>query len=188
MEDFGHWRPDPERLLVTGVEGIVGANLALSLSRRFEVVGLFAGRPVSLPGCTTARWQPHDPTESSAFPAPAAAGVDPSLWTAGLRQLGPARSMPRRRTRSPHLCPVGQNLCRAGEPADGDLQRCGVRRTAAVPRRKSPHRQPATVRPGREPSGAGVGGNRRDGRADPRLRLEPGRRARRGSPNGCGSR
>jgi dTDP-4-dehydrorhamnose reductase len=67
MDDFGHWKPDPERLLVTGVEGIVGANLALSLSRRFEVTGLFADRPVSLPGCTTARWQPHDATESIAL-------------------------------------------------------------------------------------------------------------------------
>jgi len=63
MEDFGHRKADPEKLLVTGVEGIVGANAALSMSGRFEVVGLSTGRPVRLPGCTTASWEPLDATE-----------------------------------------------------------------------------------------------------------------------------
>ncbi|NQT12471.1 MAG: sugar nucleotide-binding protein [Planctomycetes bacterium] len=67
MEDFGDWRPESEKLLVTGVEGVVGANLALSLSRRFEVVGLFSGGPVSLPGCMTTSWQPHDAAAWRAF-------------------------------------------------------------------------------------------------------------------------
>jgi len=63
MEPTWHWKPDPERLLVTGVEGLVGANLALSLADRFDVVGLSAGHPVALPGCTTLPWTPADPAE-----------------------------------------------------------------------------------------------------------------------------
>jgi len=63
MEDLNYPRPDPEKLLVTGVDGIVGANLALSLADRFEVVGLFESRPVSLPGSITVCWGPPDPFE-----------------------------------------------------------------------------------------------------------------------------
>lgn len=65
MDDFGHRKPDPEKLLVTGVDGIVGANLALSLGDRCEVVGLYQAHPVFLPGCTTARWQPAHPAQWS---------------------------------------------------------------------------------------------------------------------------
>jgi dTDP-4-dehydrorhamnose reductase len=51
----------PERLVVTGVDGIVGANLALWLADRFEVVGLFDAHPVSIPGVRTLRWDPESP-------------------------------------------------------------------------------------------------------------------------------
>jgi dTDP-4-dehydrorhamnose reductase len=61
MHDSRHPKPDSEKLLVIGVDGIVGANLALSLADRFEVVGLFHTRPVSLPGCRTAPWDPAHP-------------------------------------------------------------------------------------------------------------------------------
>jgi len=63
MEPTWQWKPDPERLLVTGVEGLVGANLALSLADRFDVLGLSAGHPVALPGCTTLPWTPAESAE-----------------------------------------------------------------------------------------------------------------------------
>jgi len=65
MDDFGHRKPDIEKLLVTGVDCVVGANLALSLGDRFEVVGLYQAHPVFLPGCTTAPWQPAHPAQCS---------------------------------------------------------------------------------------------------------------------------
>ncbi len=58
MEDPTHPQPDRQKLLVTGVDGMVGANLALSLANRFDVLGLFERHPVSLPGCRTAAWEP----------------------------------------------------------------------------------------------------------------------------------
>jgi len=61
MHDFRHRKPEPEKLLVIGVDGIVGANLAFSLADRFEVVGRFPAQPVSLPGCRAAPWKPSDP-------------------------------------------------------------------------------------------------------------------------------
>jgi len=63
MEPPWQWKPDPERLFVTGVEGLVGANLALSLADRFEVLGLFAGHRIALPGCATRSWTPADSAE-----------------------------------------------------------------------------------------------------------------------------
>jgi dTDP-4-dehydrorhamnose reductase len=60
MYDPRDGKPDPEKLLVIGVDGVVGANLALSLADRFEVFGLFHAQPVSLPGCRTAPWEPAD--------------------------------------------------------------------------------------------------------------------------------
>jgi dTDP-4-dehydrorhamnose reductase len=57
MQDFRHRLPEPQRLLVTGVDGTIGANLALSLAGRFAVFGLFQRHPVSLPGCRTAAWE-----------------------------------------------------------------------------------------------------------------------------------
>jgi dTDP-4-dehydrorhamnose reductase len=50
----------PERLIVTGVDGIVGANLALALADRFAVVGLHHSLAVSLEGCQTARCASND--------------------------------------------------------------------------------------------------------------------------------
>jgi len=67
MEDSWPWNPAPEKLLVTGVDGVVGANLALSLADQFEVLGLFQDRPVSLPGVSTASWDPADPAEWTAL-------------------------------------------------------------------------------------------------------------------------
>ena len=60
MHDSRQGKPDSEKLLVIGVDGVVGANLALSLADRFEVVGLFQTQPVSLPGCSTAPWDPAE--------------------------------------------------------------------------------------------------------------------------------
>ncbi len=56
MHDCRHGKPDSEKLLVIGVDGTIGANLALSLADRLEVVGLFRTHPVSLPGCRTVPW------------------------------------------------------------------------------------------------------------------------------------
>ncbi|MEK6235410.1 MAG: sugar nucleotide-binding protein [Planctomycetales bacterium] len=39
-----------EKLLVTGVDGVLGSNLALALSDQFEVLGLYHRKPVSLDG------------------------------------------------------------------------------------------------------------------------------------------
>ena len=60
MEHPWQRKAEPETLLVTGVEGLVGANLALSLADRFEVLGLFESYPVALPGCATLCWTPAD--------------------------------------------------------------------------------------------------------------------------------
>jgi len=60
MIDSTIGKPNPEKLLVTGVDGIVGANLALSLANRFAVLGLFRQRAVSPHGCRTAPWDPAD--------------------------------------------------------------------------------------------------------------------------------
>ena len=54
---------DRPRLIVTGVEGTLGGNLALALSERFSVLGLYHGRAISLDGCRTAPWQPDDPAD-----------------------------------------------------------------------------------------------------------------------------
>ncbi len=48
------------RLIVTGVEAALGANLALSLSERFSVLGLHQCRTISLDNCRTAAWRPDD--------------------------------------------------------------------------------------------------------------------------------
>jgi dTDP-4-dehydrorhamnose reductase len=48
------------RLIVTGVEGVLGGNLALALSERFSVLGLYHRRAIMLDGCRTAAWRPED--------------------------------------------------------------------------------------------------------------------------------
>jgi dTDP-4-dehydrorhamnose reductase len=47
--------------LITGVDGMLGANLACSLGGRCAAVGLFGRHPVSLPGVKTSHWDPADP-------------------------------------------------------------------------------------------------------------------------------
>jgi dTDP-4-dehydrorhamnose reductase len=55
-------RPSPvPRVVVTGVDGVVGGNLALWLARRAEVSGLYADHQVFLPGCEIDRWDPPRP-------------------------------------------------------------------------------------------------------------------------------
>jgi len=55
-------RPAPvPRVLVTGVDGAVGANIALWLGRRAEVFGLYEDHQVALPGCEIDRWDPRRP-------------------------------------------------------------------------------------------------------------------------------
>jgi dTDP-4-dehydrorhamnose reductase len=48
------------RLIVTGVEGVLGGNLALALSEWFSVLGLYHRRAIMLDGCRTAAWRPED--------------------------------------------------------------------------------------------------------------------------------
>ncbi|QGJ70364.1 dTDP-4-dehydrorhamnose reductase [Planctomycetales bacterium 10988] len=40
-----------EKLLITGVDGILGSNLATTFAEQFEVVGLYDSQPVELEGC-----------------------------------------------------------------------------------------------------------------------------------------
>lgn len=43
-----------EKLLVTGIDSILGSNLALALADRFETLGLYQRVPLALPGCRVA--------------------------------------------------------------------------------------------------------------------------------------
>lgn len=52
-----------ERLLVTGVDGPVGMNLALSLVERFEVLGLYSRYAVASNCFTTEACSPDDPAQ-----------------------------------------------------------------------------------------------------------------------------
>lgn len=47
----------PLRILVTGVDNLVGCNLADWFARRASVVGLYRDHPVTLPECQLARWE-----------------------------------------------------------------------------------------------------------------------------------
>jgi dTDP-4-dehydrorhamnose reductase len=49
------------RVLVTGVDRVVGGNIALWLGRRAEVSGVYEDHQVALPGCETGRWDPRRP-------------------------------------------------------------------------------------------------------------------------------
>jgi dTDP-4-dehydrorhamnose reductase len=60
MSQLTGTREDRPKLIVTGVEGTWGANVALALSERFAVLGLYHRRTVSLYGCRTAPWRPDD--------------------------------------------------------------------------------------------------------------------------------
>ncbi len=48
------------KLLVLGVDSVVGANLALSWAEHYAVCGLFRRQPVALDGCSTARFDPEN--------------------------------------------------------------------------------------------------------------------------------
>jgi dTDP-4-dehydrorhamnose reductase len=60
MEDFGYRHPVSQRLVILGVDGVLGANLALALSDRFAVLGLHQDRDIRLDGCQTAPWNRAD--------------------------------------------------------------------------------------------------------------------------------
>jgi dTDP-4-dehydrorhamnose reductase len=60
MEEGGLRLPDPAAVLLTGVDGWVGSNLAATLADRAVVRGLFQARPVAVSGCTTEPWDPRD--------------------------------------------------------------------------------------------------------------------------------
>ncbi len=49
-----------ERLLVTGVDGPLGMNLALKLAEHFDVLGLHGERSVESPNLRTAEWRGND--------------------------------------------------------------------------------------------------------------------------------
>lgn len=49
------------RILVAGVDGVIGSNLADWLARRATVIGLHRDRPRTLPGCQTRSWDPSRP-------------------------------------------------------------------------------------------------------------------------------
>lgn len=62
--DLDAWWPrpgPPPRVLVTGCEGLVGANVASWLADRAVVIGLYRARPVCLSGCETEPWDPTRP-------------------------------------------------------------------------------------------------------------------------------
>ena len=48
----------PLRVLVTGVDGAVGGNLAGWLAQRATAIGLYRDHPLAIPGCQTAPWDP----------------------------------------------------------------------------------------------------------------------------------
>jgi dTDP-4-dehydrorhamnose reductase len=52
-----------DKLLVTGVDGTVGSNLALALAEQCEVWGLYTRHAVSIEGCQTARCRHNDDLE-----------------------------------------------------------------------------------------------------------------------------
>lgn len=66
MDDPRRFDGTRQRLLVTGVDSVVGANLALSLADRFDVLGLFGSRSMELAGCRTLACDLSDPTALTA--------------------------------------------------------------------------------------------------------------------------
>lgn len=61
MEDVDSSIRTRPTLLITGVDGVLGANLALQFSTRFSVVGLYRNCPVSLSQCRAVGWDPAAP-------------------------------------------------------------------------------------------------------------------------------
>lgn len=60
MDQSGHLKPYLERLLIIGAQGVVGANLAIALAGRFEVLALVDSPDPTLDGCRAERWNPAD--------------------------------------------------------------------------------------------------------------------------------
>jgi dTDP-4-dehydrorhamnose reductase len=56
-----------ERLLVCGIDSMLGANLALELAERCEVLGLYERAALESPAVRTAEWQPDDSAALVAF-------------------------------------------------------------------------------------------------------------------------
>ena len=50
--------PDRKRLLITGVSGLLGNNLARYFARKFDVLGLYNEHPVVIPGIRTESLRP----------------------------------------------------------------------------------------------------------------------------------
>jgi dTDP-4-dehydrorhamnose reductase len=53
-----HGGPRVDKLLIAGVDTIVGANLAAWLAQRYQVVGLSGGESLTISGCETAQYNP----------------------------------------------------------------------------------------------------------------------------------
>jgi dTDP-4-dehydrorhamnose reductase len=60
MDDNGHGTTYRERLLITGAESVLGANLAVALSGRFQVLALVDSAEARLDGCRAEAWDPTD--------------------------------------------------------------------------------------------------------------------------------
>ncbi len=58
MDDLRPPPAAPQNLLVTGVDGMLGGNLATALADRVSVLGLYCDRPVSLERCPATAWDP----------------------------------------------------------------------------------------------------------------------------------
>ncbi|MGE0607185.1 MAG: sugar nucleotide-binding protein [Pirellulales bacterium] len=56
-----------ERVLITGVDGVVGGNLAASLADCCQVIGTWQNEPVDLPGCRIEDCDECDPDELAAL-------------------------------------------------------------------------------------------------------------------------
>jgi len=51
------------RVLIAGVDGMIGGNLAYWYSRRASVIGLCSHHPVMLPDCQVVHWKDHEPSD-----------------------------------------------------------------------------------------------------------------------------
>ncbi len=101
MEELTYWQTQSQTLLVTGVDGLLGANLAVALADRFSVVGLYLRRPVILPGCVTEPWE----------------WAGPNRWDSWIRRERPAwivhcGPIATGSWDLPHPCPDGEDEAR----------------------------------------------------------------------------
>lgn len=56
-----------EKLVIAGVDTILGGNMAAWLSDRFEIIGLSFGEPVRIAGCETTQFPSRDPQAIQAW-------------------------------------------------------------------------------------------------------------------------